>query len=231
MACNRSCQYQETLLLRSLLQGRGKRKRILSTSKTKQLNRCHNSKVLESEDISQILCQLLKLHAALEVDIRRKYLMALFKEVVEGKIDDPRGRLTRLIKCTTGDAKELIKHCIQLPSNEGFKNVKYLLEKVYGNLHKIFVSYRREIKQWPQIKFGDVKGFRKFHNFLLRCGSVLESQRWNALETPDKLCIMISKLPGRIMKRWNRSIPKIRRHQHREPNLKDIMNLWRMKQY
>ena len=41
-------------------------------------------------------------------------------------------------------------------------------------------------------------------------------------ETPDKLCIMISKLPGRIMKRWNRSIPKIRRHQHREPNLKDI---------
>ena len=222
MACNRSCQYQETLLLRSLLQGRGKRKRILSTSKTKQLNRCHNSKVLESEDISQILCQLLKLHAALEVDIRRKYLMALFKEVVESKIDDPRGRLTRLIKCTTGDAKELIKHCIQLPSNEGFKNVKYLLEKVYGNPHKIFVSYRREIKQWPQIKFGDAKGIRKFHNFLLRCGSVLESQRWNALETPDKLCIMISKLPGRIMKRWNRSIPKIRRHQHREPNLKDI---------
>ena len=68
--------------------------------------------MLESEDISQILCHLLKLHAALEVDIRRKYLMALFKEVVEIKIDDPRGRLTRLIKCTTGDVKELIKHCI-----------------------------------------------------------------------------------------------------------------------
>ena len=72
--------------------------------------------------------------------------MALFKEVVESKIDDPRGRLTRLIKYTTGDAKEFIKHCIQLPSNEGFKNAKYLLEKVYGNLHKILVSYRRVIK-------------------------------------------------------------------------------------
>ena len=72
---------------------------------------------------------------------------------------------------------ELIKHCIQLPSNEGFKNAKYLLEKVYGNPHEIPVSYRREIKQWPQIKFGDVKGFRKFHNFLLKCRSVFASQR------------------------------------------------------
>ena len=71
--------------------------------------------------------------------------MTLFKEVVESKIDDPKGRLTRLIKYTTGDAKELIKHYVQLPSNEGFKNAKYLLERVYGNPHKILVSYRREI--------------------------------------------------------------------------------------
>ena len=75
------------------------------------------------------------------------YFMALFKEVVESKIDDPRGRLTRLIKYTTGDAKELIKHCIQLPSIEGFKNAKYLSEKVYGNPDKSLVLYRREIKQ------------------------------------------------------------------------------------
>ena len=111
---------------------------------------------------------------------------------------------------------------MQLPSSKGFKNAKYLLEKVYGNPHKILVSYRREIKQWPQIKFGDAKGFRKFHNFLFKCRSVSASQRWNALDTPDMLCIMVSKLPGGIMERWNRSVIKIRWHQHREPNLKDI---------
>ena len=165
-----------------------------------------------------MLCKLLKLNTVSEVDmepfdgntLNYHYFMALFKEVVESKIDDPRGRLTRLTKYTTGDAKELIKHCIHLPSNEGFKNAKYLLEKIYGNPHKILVSYRREIKQWPQIKFGDAKGFRKFHNFLLNCRSVLASQRWNALDTPDMLCMMVSKLPGGIMERWNRSILKIR---------------------
>ena len=36
------------------------------------------------------------------------------------------------------------------------------------------------------------------------------------------LCVMVSKLPGGIMERWNRSVFKIRRHQHREHNLKDI---------
>ena len=107
---------------------------------TVKMDGYRNPKVLESEDISQILCKLLKLHAAPEVDIEPvdgntlnyHYFMVLFKEVVESKIDDPRGRLTGLIKYTTGDAKELIKHCIRLPSNEGFKNVKYLLERFMG---------------------------------------------------------------------------------------------------
>ena len=176
---------------------------------TLKMDRCHNPKVLEYEDISQMLCKLLKLYAAPEVDmvpfdgsaLNYHYFMALFKEVVESKIDDPRGRLTRLIKYTTGDAKELIKHCIQLPSIEGFKNAKYLSEKVYGNPHKSLVSYRREIKQWPQIKFGDAKNYRKFDNFLLKCRSVSASHRWNALDTTDMLCIMVSKLPEGIMER------------------------------
>ena len=148
------------------------------------MSRCHNPKLLESEDISEMLCKLLKLHAVPEVGkepfnentLNYHYFMAFFKEVVESKIDDPRGRLTRLIKYTTGDAQELIKHCIQLPSNEGFKNATYLLEKVYGNPHKILVSYRRKAKLWPQMQFGDSKGFRKLHNFLLNCRSVSASQ-------------------------------------------------------
>ena len=71
--------------------------------------------------------------------------MGLFREVVESKIRDPRGRLTRLIKSTIGDARNPIKHCIQLPSNEGFTQVKYLLEKMYGNPHRILASYRKEV--------------------------------------------------------------------------------------
>ena len=75
------------------------------------------------------------------------HFMSLFKEVVESKVDDPRGRLITLLKYTSGEAKELINHCIQLPSHEDFKYAKYLLEKTYGNPHRILASYRKEIKQ------------------------------------------------------------------------------------
>ena len=107
---------------------------------------------------SDMLCKLLWFQSAPDVDIKTfdgnvlnyHYFIALFREVVESKVDDPRGKLTRLIKYTSGDARELIKHCIQLPSNEGVvKHAKYLFEKVYGNSHKILASYRKEVKNWP----------------------------------------------------------------------------------
>ena len=75
------------------------------------------------------------------------HFIALFKETVESKVEDTRGRLITLLKFTLGEAKELINHYIQFPSNEGFKYASYLLEKVYRNPHKILASYRKEIKQ------------------------------------------------------------------------------------
>eukprot|EP00794_Sanderia_malayensis_P019359 gene19359-21279_t len=61
-----------------------------------------------------------------------QYFMATFRKVVEKKIADPMGRLTRLIKYTSGEAKELIRHCIQLPPKVCYKEAKALLTKVWG---------------------------------------------------------------------------------------------------
>ena len=73
------------------------------------------------------IAKLLQLQGAPMVDIdvfdgnplEFNYFLATFKEVVEQKVDDPRGRLTRLIKYTTGEAKELIKNCIQEDPSKG----------------------------------------------------------------------------------------------------------------
>ena len=62
------------------------------------------------------------------------YFMALFTEVVETKIEEPRGRLTRLIKFTIREARELIKCCIWLPHNRGYQHARALLERTYGIL-------------------------------------------------------------------------------------------------
>ena len=65
--------------------------------------------------------------------------------MVEKGIENPRGRLTRLIKYTTEEAKDLIKHCIQQHSVEGYGNAMELLESRYGDPFKILANYRREI--------------------------------------------------------------------------------------
>ena len=86
-------------------------------------NRTSSNDEDANHKITSILCKLLQQQAPPEVDIdcfdgnllNYHYFMTLFCEVVETKIEDPRGRLTRLLSHTGGEAKELIKHCIQLP--------------------------------------------------------------------------------------------------------------------
>ena len=57
------------------------------------------------------------------------------------------GRLTRLMKYTVGEPKELIKHCIQPSHGCGYQTTVSRLKKSFGNAHKILSSYRREVKE------------------------------------------------------------------------------------
>ena len=106
-------------------------------------------------NITEMMCELLRQQAApeLEIDIFDSnpmdfdYFMAVFKEVVENRMPVPRGRLTRMIKFTKGEAKKIAKNCIQLPSQVGFKTAKRLLTERFGDPHIITASYCKEIKQ------------------------------------------------------------------------------------
>ena len=95
------------------------------------------------EDMVGMMSKLLRQQAALDVDIDifsgepvdYHYFIAVFEEVVEKKIDDPRGRLARLISYTEGEPKEMIKYCIQQPVSVGYKTARSLLKEKFGNLH------------------------------------------------------------------------------------------------
>ena len=138
-------------------------------------------------DMVTMMSKLLRQQADVDIDIFTSdpvdynYFIAVFDEVVEKKIDDPRGRLTRLTKYTDGQPKEMIKHCIQQPAAVGYKNARSLLVEKYGNPHQILAAYHKEIKSWPQIKPADGIAYIKFYIFLLKCGSATLGQK---LECP-----------------------------------------------
>ena len=109
-----------------------------------------------------------------------KYFMMLFREVMESKIEDPCGRLTRPIKYTIGETEELIKHCMAQPANKRYENAINFLYRRYGDQHTILAAYKKEVKGRPQIKFGNAAGFC---NFLLKCQSVIGGNKLNAVDS------------------------------------------------
>ena len=92
------------------------------------------------------ISQLLKQQATSDIDIdlfhgnrmNFNYFMAVFNEIVEKKVDDPKRKLTQLIKYTTDDAKETVKNCIKLPVEIGFETAKQWLTERYRALCEMF---------------------------------------------------------------------------------------------
>ena len=74
---------------------------------------------------------------------------------------DQCGHLTRWIKYTTGDAKELIKHLVHADSRNCYDKAIALLDKEYGSTHLILCSYIRELHQWETIKQHDTVSYKK----------------------------------------------------------------------
>ena len=117
------------------------------------------------------------------------------------------------MKYTRGEAYDLIKHCVQEPSCLGYSHPQQPIKKKYGDPLIILSAYRKEVRNWPKLKFGDPKKFTKFYNFLVKCEGVAKEQLWNAINAPDIFDVLESKLPNGLIDRWNRTAYNIiKRH-------------------
>ena len=63
----------------------------------------------------------------------------------------------------------------------------------------------------------------RFQNFLVKCENIDHLQSWNGLNTPDIICMLLSKLPGSVRDKWSRRVLMIRRRGYREPEMADFI--------
>ena len=153
---------------------------LLHQSRDKKITTSSSAYGSKNRNIADLLCTLVRKQAVARVTIEPfdgnplnfAYFLSMFTESVENKIENPMGRLTRLIKCTTGEAQELLKHFINDKPEQGCRNAMQLLRRQYGNPHRLLAAHRMEIKHMSPIKLGDISAFRKLFNFLIRCQSV-----------------------------------------------------------
>ena len=130
----------------------------------------------DQEGVADMICNFSQQQGDPDVEVDKlirnllkyKYFFKMFEAIVERKIKDPVGRLTRLIKFTDGEPKDLVKRCIHLIPDIGYNNAITLLNKRYGNHHSLSTSYRMEIKSLVLIKLGDAMSSRRINNFDLK---------------------------------------------------------------
>ena len=79
----------------------------------------------------------------------------------------------------------MVKNCIQLPPKEGHETAIQMMHKLYGDPHRVI-----------HIKPQDVEAYRKFYNFWLKCEHITQLQTLNVLDTPEIMCMLLSKLMG-----------------------------------
>ena len=114
----------------------------------------------ERKGVSEVIWKLLQYQGAPEIvtdmfsgnPLEYRYLVSMFNQAVEKKVNYQTGRITRLLKFTSGEAKELIQHCIYLPPETGYKTALRLLNSKYGNPYYLLALYRKEIKALPSAK-------------------------------------------------------------------------------
>ena len=94
---------------------------------------------------------------------------------------------------------------------------------MYTDPHRIIAAYRREIKQWPQIKSGDAIAYQKLQNFLIKCENIGHLQSRDVFNTLDIICMLLSKLSGSARDKWSRKVLIIRQNQRREADLSDFI--------
>ena len=183
------------------------------------------------------LCSLLKIQSAPNVDmdyfdgnpLDYQYFKSLFKELIDKKIDDPLGKLARLIKYTRGEPKELIQHCIQMPQPDGYVMAQELLEKEYGDPHKVSSAYMKELRSWKPINAGDVNELKRYYRFLLKCNTNRKGDVYlKLLDNPETLRILQSKLPYKMRERWTRRAVQQRETEKGELVFADFVELVRM---
>ena len=131
--------------------------------------------------------------------------------------------MTKLIKYTSGDAKDLIKHLVHADPKDCYDKAIEMLDKEYGNPHLIHQSYIKELRQWEPIKSNDTIAYKKLYRFLLKCQTYKDSYQLKELDSTEMIRAIICKVHHSLQERWNRKAINIRTNQSREADFTDLM--------
>ena len=85
-----------------------------------------------------------------------------FETLVEVKEPDPASKLYYLQQFTTGRAQELVRSCLHMTPNEGYKKARALIEQKFGQKHSIATAHIDQLIKGNPIKSEDGDALEQF---------------------------------------------------------------------
>ena len=146
-----------------------------------------------------------------------------FENLVERKTSSPSTRLYYLLQYTSGSVQDLVRSCLTMPDDIGYKEARRLLAELYGQPYNIATAYVDRVINGAPIRAEDGPSFQKFSILLTSCRNTLNEIGYlNRLENSDSLRKIVERLPYPLRLKWRDLVDAISQKEGRDPNLKDI---------
>ena len=149
--------------------------------------------------------------------------MNAFELLIESKVESPIERLYFLDQYTTGKAKEVIKGCIQMKSDDSYGQAKALLKKHFGDPFKVANAYIAKLTKWPSVKAKDGQHLQEFAIALEQAKNATTGLPYmDDLNTAQVLRQLWEKLPLYLRSKWTERASKIRSAQSRNATFSEF---------
>ena len=146
-----------------------------------------------------------------------------FENLIERKTSSPSTRLYYLLQYTSGQVQDLVRSCLAMQEDRGYKEARKLLAERYGQSYKIATAYVDRVINGQPIRTEDGPALQKFSILLTSCRNTLQEIGYlNRLENPEGLRKIVDRLPYPLRLKWRELVDAITQKEARDPNLKDI---------
>ena len=100
-----------------------------------------------------------------------------FETLIEAKEPDHARMLYYLEQYTSGRAQELVRSCLHMPAEAGYKKARSLLEQKFGHKHKIAMAHVEQLMKGNLIKPEDADLLEQFSISLMSASNTLKANR------------------------------------------------------
>ena len=148
-----------------------------------------------------------------------------FENLIETKTPSESARLYYLVQYTTGEVQELVKSCLTMRTEDGYREARSLLRKRYGQGYRIARAFVDKLANGPPIKSEDGDALRRFSTTLTGCKNTLKEIGYlSKIENPDTLKAIVNRLPFGLRQRCRDVADNITENQEREITVEDLSN-------